>query len=327
MIQSLFGRKFSRALATAALCIAPMAGHADTFSDKPIRLVVPFPPGGVFDNAARVISDEMSRDLNANVIVENRPGASGTIGARAVATAKPDGHTLLLMSTPTLLAPHVITVKGYDARKDLRAVAGTFDLPLVLLVNPEKHPGITDLKSLAAAGKAAPHPFTYTSSGNASLGHSSTALIAGTMDVPMTHIPYNGIAPGLVALMGGELDAMFSDTSALPHIASGKLRPIAWGSKHGQVFLPEVPTVAEQGIDGFEATTWGAVMAPAGTPDDVVEKLSASYKRILENPEIIKTLQQTGLILNYSSPADFTAKLETDYLKWGDVIAKYNLKP
>ncbi|SDC16779.1 Tripartite-type tricarboxylate transporter, receptor component TctC [Cupriavidus sp. YR651] len=291
------------------------------YPDKPIRLVVPFPAGGPTDTAARIIGQKMGESLKQTVVIDNRPGASGTIGAEAVAKAAPDGYTLLMLATPTLLAPHLIARKGYDIFKDFTPIGAAYELPIVMVVNPQSLPDVTDLQQYIARVKAKPGQFNYTSAGNGSFGHLSTELLKSLGHFDVQHVPYKGSAPAMSDLLAGQVPMMFADMiAALPHIKAGKLRPIAVGSARRVSFTPEVKTVAEQGFPGFDAASWGGLLVPAGTPKEVVAKLSAELRAALADPTVQQKMLGAGTVASFMPPDQLATRMRNDYAKWGKVI-------
>ncbi|MDK3022547.1 tripartite tricarboxylate transporter substrate binding protein [Cupriavidus taiwanensis] len=316
-----FQRRLGTILLSATLPLAAAPAFAETYPGKPIRLVVPFPPGGPTDTAARIIGQKMSETLKQPVVVDNRPGASGTIGAENVAKSPADGYTLLVLATPTLLAPHLINRKGYDIFKDFTPIGAAYDLPIVMVVNAQAMPDVTSLQQYIAKAKARPGALNYTSAGNGSFGHLSTELLKNLGHFDVQHVPYKGSAPAIADLLAGQVPTMFSDMiAALPHIKAGKLRPIAVGSSKRVSFTPEVKTVAEQGFPGFDATAWGGLLAPAGTPREVVAKLSAELKQALADPTVQQKMLGAGTVAAYMPPEQLAARMKADYSKWGKVI-------
>ncbi|UDM51394.1 tripartite tricarboxylate transporter substrate binding protein [Cupriavidus sp. MP-37] len=316
-----FQRRLGAVLLSATLPLAAAPAFAETYPSKPIRLVVPFPPGGPTDTAARIIGQKMSETLKQPVVVDNRPGASGTIGAENVAKSPADGYTLLVLATPTLLAPHLINRKGYDLFKDFTPIGAAYDLPIVMVVNPQAMPDVTSLQQYIAKAKARPGALNYTSAGNGSFGHLSTELLKNLGNFDVQHVPYKGSAPAISDLLAGQVPMMFSDMiAALPHIKAGKLRPIAVGSGKRVSFTPEVKTVAEQGFPGFDATAWGGLLAPAGTPREVVATLSAELKKALADPTVQQKMLGAGTVAAYMPPEQLAARMKADYSKWGKVI-------
>ncbi|AOY93259.1 ABC transporter substrate-binding protein [Cupriavidus sp. USMAA2-4] len=318
-------RQFVRRLGAAALgAMLPLGAApvlAQSYPAKPIRLVVPFPPGGPTDTAARIIGQKLSETMGQPVVVDNRPGASGTIGAEAVAKSAPDGYTLLMLATPTLLAPHLIPRKGYDLFKDFTPVGAAYDLPIVMVVNPQALPDVHSLQDYMARAKAKPGAMNYTSAGNGSFGHLSTELLKSLGHFDVQHVPYKGSAPAISDLLAGQVPMMFSDMiAALPHIKAGKLRPIAVGSARRVSFTPDVKTVAEQGFPGFDATAWGGLLAPAGTSKEIVGRLSAELKATLADPTVQDKMLKAGTVASYQVPEQMSARMRADDRKWGKVI-------
>lgn len=327
-------RRPSRRLALSALALAAALPFASAsalgqqhYPDKPIRLVVPFPAGGPTDTAARIIGQKMGETLKQTVVIDNRPGASGTIGAESVAKAAPDGYTLVMLATPTLLAPHLLPRKGYDIFKDFTPVGNAYELPIVMVVNPQSLPDVTDLQSYIARAKAAPGKMNYTSAGNGSFGHLSTELLKNLGHFDVQHVPYKGSAPAISDLLAGQVPMMFSDMiAALPHIKAGKLRPIAVGSSKRVTFAPEVKTVAEQGFPGFDASSWGGLLVPAGTPKDVVARLSDALKGALADPAVQQKMLGAGTVASYLPSEQLAVRMQGDYAKWGKVIKDNGIK-
>lgn len=311
----------------ALLCLAAGSAAAQGYPDRMIKLVVPFPPGGPTDVASRIIGQKMSEGLKQQVVVENRPGASGMIGAEVVAKSSPDGYTLMMLATPTLLFPHLGNYKGTDLFKDFTPVGSAYDLPIVMVVNPQKMPDVNSLQDLIAKAKAQPGALNYTSAGNASFGHLSTELLKNLGQFNIQHVPYKGSAPALQDLLGGTVPMMFSDMiAALPHIKAGTLRPIAVGSAKRVSFTPEVKTVAEQGFAGFDAVAWGGLMAPAGTPKDVVERLNKELQAALADKDVQAKLLGAGTVSAYASPEAMKSRMQSDFDRWGKVIRDNGIK-
>ena len=316
-----FQRRLGAVLLSATLPLAAAPALAETYPSKPIRLVVPFPPGGPTDTAARIIGQKMSETLKQPVVVDNRPGASGTIGAENVAKSPADGYTLLVLATPTLLAPHLYKKAGYDTVKDFTPVATVYDLPIVIVVNPTLLPDVTDLKSLIAHAKAQKVALNYTSSGAGSFGHLSMELLKQMAGFDMQHVPYKGGVPAITDTIGGQVPIMYADlVAALPHIQAGKLRAIAVGSPQRVAMLPDTKTIAEQGIKGYDAVSWGGLLAPKGTPKAVVDRIASEVQQILADKDIQEKLLNAGAIAAYQNPAQLGQRIQQDYTRWGQLI-------
>ncbi|KQM80089.1 tripartite tricarboxylate transporter substrate binding protein [Xylophilus sp. Leaf220] len=311
-----------RRTAIAAALFAVAAGaSAQAFPSKPIRLVVPFPAGGPTDTASRIVGQRLSEKLKQPVLVDNRAGASGSIAAAAVAKSPADGYTLMMLATPTLLAPHLYKQAGYDIVRDFAPVATVYGLPIVMVVNPQQLPKVDSLQALIAAAKAQPGKLNYTSSGVGSFGHLTTELLKDLGGFDMQHVPYKGGVPAITDLLGGQVPMMYADmVAALPHIQSGRLRAIAVGSPQRVPFTPDVKTTAEQGFPGFDAVSWGGLLAPAGTPKEVVDLLAREVQQILAEKEVQERLLKAGTIPMYQAPDQMAARIRSDNDKWGKVI-------
>lgn len=310
-----------RSLLALALPLLTGAAFAQAYPNKAIKLIVPFPAGGPTDTASRIVGQKLSERLKQPVVVENRAGASGSIAAVAVAKSAPDGYTLMMLATPTLLAPHLYKKAGYDILKDFAPVATVYDLPIVMVVNPTLMPSVTDLQKLVTHAKAQPGKLNYTSSGVGSFGHLSMESLKALGQFDMQHVAYRGGVPAITDLLGGQVPMMYADlVAALPHIQSGKLRAIAVGSPRRVSLLPNVKTVAEQGFSGFDAVSWGGLLAPADTPKDIVARLSTEVKQILAEKEVQEKLEHAGTFAVYQSPEQMATRMRLDYDKWGKVI-------
>ncbi|MFN9476734.1 Bug family tripartite tricarboxylate transporter substrate binding protein [Acidovorax sp.] len=293
-----------------------------------IKLIVPVPAGGPTDTASRIVGQKLAERLKQAVVVENRPGASGSIAALQVAKAEPDGYTLMMLATPTLLAPHLYKKTGYDTVKDFAPVATVYDLPIVVVVNPTQLPDVTDLRKLIVHAKAQKAPLNYTSSGAGSFGHLSMELLKQMGGFDMQHVPYKGGVPAITDTIGGQVPVMYADlVAALPHIKAGKLRAIAVGSPQRVAMLPDVPTIAEQGFKGYDAVSWGGLLAPAGTPKAVVERIANEVRQILADKEIQEKLLNAGAIARFQDPAQMGQHVQQDYAKWGQLIRDKGIAP
>jgi tripartite-type tricarboxylate transporter receptor subunit TctC len=289
--------------------------------DKTIKLVVPFPAGGPTDTASRIVAQRLAERLKQTVVVENRAGASGAIAAAQVAKSAPDGNTLMMLATPTMLAPHFNKAAGYDTIKDFMPIATVYDLPIVIVVNTTLLPDVTDLAKLIAYAKAQPKPMNYTSSGVGSFGHLSMELLQQLAGFEMQHVPYKGGVPAITDTIGGVVPVMYSDlVAALPHIKSGKLRAIAIGSPQRVSVLPDVKTISEQGIKGYDAVSWGGLLVVKGTPKVIVDKLANEVQAILSDKEVQDRLRDAGCIANFQGPLQMGQRMQKDYAKWGQVI-------
>lgn len=320
------GLNFKRAAGLAAALLFPLAASAQTYPDKPIHLIVPFPPGGVADIIARPIAEKLSTTLGQPVIVENRGGATGTIGASYVAHSAPDGYTLLLGTTNEIaMSPTLYGTLPYDPTKDFAPVSIVAQFPNVLVVGPSVK--AATLADLTAQAKAKPKSLTFASSGQGSTNHLTAELYQNEAGVQVTHIPYKGGGPALVDLTGGHVDAMFATLpSAVTLIKAGKLHALAVTGDKRSPALPGVPTVKESGLPGVVVTTWNGVLAPAGTPSAIVDKLAQALKQAVQDPGIQQKLTAVGAEPMYTPPQAFAGIIRDDYARWSAVIKKAGIK-
>ncbi|BBL26161.1 MULTISPECIES: Bug family tripartite tricarboxylate transporter substrate binding protein [Comamonas] len=306
------------ALLAGAWSAPALASNAGAYPNQPIKLIVPFPPGGPTDTAARILGQHMGETLGKPMVVENRAGASGLVGTETAAKSPADGYTLVMLASPTVLGDKLYGQKRYDLLKDFAHIGVAYDLPIVMVVNP-KVLDVQDISQLIAASKK--QVLNYNSAGSGSFGHLSTELLKSQGKFEMLHISYKGSAPAMTDLLGGQVPMMFSDMiAALPHIKSGKLRPIAVGSPQRVVFTPDVKTVAEQGFPGFDAVAWGGLMAPRGTPQPVMDQLTAALKKALDDKSVQEKLQQVGTTAAFAPGAAMHKRIASDLGKWGKVI-------
>ncbi|MDO5626498.1 MAG: tripartite tricarboxylate transporter substrate binding protein [Pseudomonadota bacterium] len=310
-----------RALLATGAWLAAGGAHAQAWPTKPIRLVVPWPAGGPTDTGSRVIGLALAERLGQPVVIENRPGASGSIAYGQVIKTPGDGSTFVMLATPTMLAPHLYKSASYHPVNDLLPVGMVYDLPIVLVVNAAALPKVTDLASLIAEAKARAGKLDYTSAGPGSFGHLSMELLKQQGGFAAQHIAYKGSAPAISDLLGGQVPVMFSDlVAALPHIKNGKLRALAVGSPRRVSIVPDVPTVAEQGFKGFEAVSIGAMLAPKGTPTAAIERMTAELKTVLAQKEVQDRLVAAGCYAHYMPPAETGRYVTAEFDKWGQVI-------
>ena len=307
-------------LATGALLAAGGAG-GQSWPAKPIKLVVPWPPGGPTDTGSRIVGLALADRLGQPVVVENRPGASGSIAYQQVIKTPGDGTTFVMLATPTMLAPHLYKSASYHPVNDLLPVGMVYDLPIVLVVNAASLPKVTDLAGLVAEAKSRGGKLDYTSAGPGSFGHLSMEMLKQQGGFDAQHIAYKGSAPAMNDLLGGQVPVMFSDlVAALPHIKSGKLRALAVGSPRRVDMVPDVKTVAEQGFKGFEAVSIGAMMAPKGTPAAAIDRMSSELKAVLAQKDVQDRLVGAGCYAHYMTPAETGRYVTAEFDKWGKVI-------
>ncbi|HEY4373665.1 MAG TPA: tripartite tricarboxylate transporter substrate binding protein [Burkholderiales bacterium] len=309
------------ARACAALALAlPLAASAQAYPDKPIKLIVPFSPGGGNDTVARAISQQLSTSLKEQVVVDNRPGAGGVLGADLAAHAPADGYTLFLGGVGShAVNPNLHRHLPYDAVKDFAPIVLIASAPSVLVV----YPGVPakTIQEYAALAKAQPGKITFASNGNGSSAHLAGAMFESMAGVKMLHVPYKGLSPALTDLLAGQVNSMFSSVVAIvPQIKAGKLRALAVTSKKRSALLPEVPTVAESGWPAYEAGSWYGLLAPAGTPRDRVMKINTETNKALANPAVRNTLAQDGSVIVGGSPEDFGNYIKGEIARMGKVI-------
>jgi tripartite-type tricarboxylate transporter receptor subunit TctC len=283
-------------------------------------MVVPLSPGGFADVPARLLAAKLSTSLDKQVFVENQPGAGGTIGANFVAKAAPDGHTILLIATPHVISAHLYSNLPYDSLKAFAPIALIASGPYALVVNPQKLP-VSSVRELIAAAKAQPGKIDFASSGNGSAQHLVSALFASMAGIELNHIPYKGSAPAMQDLIGGQVPMSFAGIpNVLPHLKAGRLRVLATTGKKRWSELPDVPTIAEGGVPGYEATLWLSLAAPAGTPADIVNRLHAEIAKALHDPELLKSFRATGVEGSVLGPKELGEFMKTEYEKWGQVV-------
>jgi tripartite-type tricarboxylate transporter receptor subunit TctC len=303
-------------------------GHAQTarYPDKPIKILVGFAAGGGTDVAARILAQKMSEGLGQSVVVENRPGASGMIATEAVARAAPDGYTLLVGSQTTLaVAPILYRKFSVDARKDFAAIAMVGISPLVLVVHPSV-PAQT-VKDVIAMARGKPGGIDFGSGGLGTTPHMAGELFAVTAGIRMQHVAYRGEAPAINDLIGGQLHLMFANLSAvIGNVKGGALRALAVTSAQRSDAVPEIPTVAESALPGFEAATWFALVAPAGTPRDVVARLNAEVQRIIADADVKQRFAALGMTAERSAPDALDAFVAAEVGKWSKVIKDADIK-
>ena len=320
----LLRRRQALALALGAAAL-PMPALA-AYPDKALRLIVPFPPGGAADAIARGMANKMAADLGQQVIIENRGGAGGTMAVELAAKAAPDGYTLLLGTVGThAINPALYPKLRYDPVKDFSPITLTHSLPRVLVAGPSiKAQTVGELIALA---KAKPGALTYGSAGNGSTGHLSGALFESMAGVDLLHIPYKGSAPLLTDVLSGLVDTTFDSLTVYEnHIKSGKVKALAVTSQTRLTALPEVPTLSESGLTGYEVSNWLGVLAPAGTPHDIVVKLNGVIARATADPVLRKQLQAQGIEPTFSTPEELAAKILSELPKWAAIVRKTGAK-
>ena len=311
-----------KTLAAAALLSAGMGSALaqDNYPSKPITMIVPFAAGGTTDILARIVGQAMSLDLGQSVIIENKPGAGGNIGAQQAARSKPDGYTVFMGTVGTHAINQTLYKKlPYDPLKDFTPLSRVATVPNLLVAHPSRP--YKTVKELIAYAKAHPGEVTYGSPGSGASPHVSGALFQSMTGAQISHIPYKGSAPAMSDLLGNQIAIMFDNMpSAIQHVRSGKLRPIAVTTAKRSPELPDVPTIAEAGVPGYEATSWFGLWAVAGTPAPVLEKLHASLTKVLKDPAVAKKIGDQGGDIVVETPAQFEAFIKSEAAKWGKVV-------
>jgi tripartite-type tricarboxylate transporter receptor subunit TctC len=301
----------------ALLLAAPAA--AQNYPAHPVRIVIPLSPGGTTDVPGRLVAQKLSTTLGQQFFVENRAGAGGTIGSDFVAKSKPDGYTLLLTATPFVITPHVYKNMPYNALGDFAPVIRIASGPYVLVVHPSL--GVHSVKELIALAKKQPGKIDFASSGNGSAQHLVTELFMYMAGIKLNHVPYKGSGPAQQDLMSGIVKVSFVGTPiAIPHMKAGRLNALGVSTARRSPEMPEVPTIAEAGVPGYEATVWIGMLAPAGTPKEIVAKLNGEIAKLVRSDEMKKLLAPTGMEPDPDTPEQFGAYLKADYDKWGKVV-------
>ena len=312
-------RPLLRAAACAVLALAAPLSMAQTWPARSIRLVVPFPPGGLIDNMARLVGSRLSQELGQPVVVENKPGAGGNLGAAEAARAPADGYTLLMASPALTISPAIYKNLPYQPAQ-LAPIAVLGRVPNVLLVNPAS--GITKVQDLVDRAKAKPGQLNYASNRNGTSLHQSSELFKRRSEAFITHVPYRGSAAAITALLSGEVDMMFDNLpSAIGQIQAGKLRALAVTTSRRSNALPNVPTLAEAGMDGFNVSAWFGVAAPSGLPTSVTVRLSNALQKIVKHPEVAAAMQRQGAEPDFMDAPAASAALAEDAAQWKQVAA------
>jgi tripartite-type tricarboxylate transporter receptor subunit TctC len=294
-------------------------GWAQSWPSRPIRMVVPLSPGGFADVPGRILAARLSSLLGYNVFVENRPGAGGTIGADFVAKSAPDGYTLLFTGTPHVISAWIYKKLPYEPLKDFEPVALVASGPYVLVVNPQL--AVNSVRELIAAAKARPGKIDYASSGNGSAQHLVSALFASMAGIELNHVPYKGSGPAMQDLLGGQVKVSFAGIpNVLPHVKAGRLRALAVSTPQRSPDLPDVPTAAEAGVPGYQATLWLNLAAPAGTPGDIVQRIYAETAKALQDAELQQNFRAAGVEASPMSPQELAGFMRGEYEKWGKVV-------
>lgn len=298
---------------------ASISHASDAYPNKPIKLVVPYPPGGPTDIVARVVAQKLQEEMSQTWLVENKPGAGGNLGAEGVARSTADGYTLLVATTAHAINPSLFSNLNYSLTKDLMPISQLTSGPLVIVANPNLP--AQDVQGLIAFAKTKQGGLNFATSGNGQSTHLSAEMFNSMAGVKMNHIPYKGSAPALTDVMSGQADLMFDTMlSAMPFVKSGKLKAIAVTSAQRSPSAPEIPTIAEAGLPGYEAIAWNGILAPAGTPPEAINKLSAALQKVLSNPDVKARFEAQGFTASWNSPSDYGSFLNAEVRKWAKVV-------
>lgn len=324
--------RHQRRTVLAAICAAaaattfPFLGHADEFPSKPIRIIVPLPPGGSNDVLARVLGQKMSENLGQPVIVENKPGAAGNIATDYLVKSEADGYTIAVAPNQTVsVNPVLYSNLPFDVLKDVQGITMLGRVPMVLVVSPKIE--ARSVSELIALANASAEELSYASAGSGSPQHMAAEVFKSMTGVDLLHIPYKGSAPAIVDVLAGTVDMIFCPlNSALPHIRSGKLRALGSTGRTRIPLLPDVPTIAETVTD-FESDIWIGMVAPAKTPPAVIEKLNAELRRALDLPDVREKLAEQGIVAESSSAVEFNNLIASDQARWAAVIRNAHIKP
>jgi tripartite-type tricarboxylate transporter receptor subunit TctC len=305
----------------AATAFTSTAGgsRAETWPSRPVKIVVPYPPGGSSDITARLIGEKLSQALGQRFIIDNRPGAGGNVGMEVAAQAEPDGYTLVLATTAHAINMSLFKSLNYDTRKSFAPIALFTENPLVLVVHPSLP--AKNVQELVAMAREKPGALNYASSGMGQSTHLAAELFATMAGIRMTHVPYRGSAPAIADVIAGHVQLMFDTTqSVLQHVDDGRVRAVAITSAQRLASAPAIPTVAESGLPGYEAIAWNGLLAPKGTPEEIVVKLNEAVLKALADPEVKDRFAKLGATLPATTPAAFGTYIGNEIEKWGKVV-------
>ncbi len=313
-------RRSALAAILTLVALAPQIAQAQSYPAKPVRLVVPYAPGGATDIIARAAAIELTKSLGQSVVVDNRAGAGGNVGSELVAKSVPDGYTMV-MSASSLhgITPFLYTKLNYDPNKDLVPVIVFASFANVLVL----HPGVqaSSVKELVALARSQPGKMTCASSGSGSTIHMSCEMFKQMLGLDITHVPYKGSGPAVSDLMGGQVNMMFDNIpSAISHIRSGKLRALATTGPKRAATLPDLPTVAEAGVPGYESTAWFGLAMPAGTPKAIIDRMNAEGQKAAKAPDFIKRMTDLGYEIVGGTPEQMAAMIQDEIRRWGPIV-------
>jgi tripartite-type tricarboxylate transporter receptor subunit TctC len=299
---------------------------SQAYPTKPIRLIVPFPPGGGVDFIGRIVGKGLSERTGQQVVIDNRAGANGIVGLENLKTSPPDGYNIAAASAgPLTVNPHIYAKLPHDTLRDFTQIANMVNFPLMLVSHPSLP--VKNVKELIALARAHPGEVTYSSPGAGNSGHLTAALFDSMAKVKTVHIPYKGTAPAVLAVLSGEAQLTWSSIpTILPHVRSGRVRALGIGNAQRLPSLPEFPTIAEAGVPGYEGYAWGGMIGPANMPKDIVLRLNKEIVATLNQKDVIDRMLAEGTVPTPSSPEEFTAYMRSELKKWGDVVKMANIK-
>jgi tripartite-type tricarboxylate transporter receptor subunit TctC len=303
---------------------SPALFAAETYPNKPIRLILPFPPGGGTDSLGRIIGQRLAERLGQPVLPENRPGAAGTLGVEFAAKAPPNGYTIVLAIQTFAIAPSIYRKLNFDPIKDLAPITLVAQIPNILLVRPSLP--VKSLKELVQYAKANPNKLNFGSGGIAGSGHLGGELLKSLANIDIVHVPYKGAGPALIGLMGGEVDILVASASGtIPPLQAGKVRALAVLGNERTPSLPNVPTAKEAGMDNYEVISWYGVLAPAGTPRDIINRLNEELHKVVKEPDTIEKMKKIGADPMINTPEQFGEFIKADIVRWSKVIKEANI--
>ena len=312
-------------LAACAGAIASAAGAAETYPQRAIRLIVPYPPGGAGDIIGRILAARLGEAVRQQVVADNRPGGGQVIATQLAARANPDGYTLLLASTTHAINPGLLKKLPYDSIMDFSAITLVADSPLLFLAHPALD--VASIQDLVAAAKSRPGRINYASSGPGTGGHLSVELLKRMTSIDLVHIPYKGAGPALVDLVSGQVQVMCtSPLPSLPHVRAGRLKGLAMTGRARSSAAPEIPTVAESGVPGYESTLWYALLAPAATPQPVMRRLHAETVKAIRLPGVVEQISALGAQPIGSTPQEVTKFLQSEITRWTRLIEQAGIR-
>ena len=314
-------------LSLLALMLWPHAPvHAQAWPSKPIRIIVAYPPGGPNDTSARIVAQKLAEALGQPVVVDNRAGAAGNIGSMSVAKSPPDGYTLLNGASALTIAPALTRDLGYDVVKDFAPISMTATSSFVLALHPSVPAG--SIKELIVLARARPGQLSYASSGVGAPPHLAGELLKTMAKIDILHVPYKGVGQSISDLVGGQVDMMFaSPTNSVPQVKAGKLKALAVSTQRRSAQLPEVPTISESGLKGFDIGTWFGLLAPAGTPPEIITRVNGAVVAMVKVPDVRERLLAQGLDPISTTPAEFSTHIRNEIAKFQGIVAKAKIQP